>query len=94
MCQLALPGHTLCRVVFVPWVDQRGEPAALEKITHSYKRCTAQQANRILPQEGAFWQHESNAQVVRDAGELARIMAYVADNPVRVGLVQRRDDGP
>ncbi len=87
-----MPNHI--HVVFAPWIDEHGEPVALERIMHSYKRYTAQQANRILQREGEFWQHESYDHVVRNTDELARIVAYVANNPVKAGLVQRRDEWP
>jgi len=50
------------------------------------KGYTATQANKLLERTGAFWQAESYDHVVRK-GELARILAYVIENPVKAGLV-------
>ncbi|WP_151087852.1 transposase [Hymenobacter baengnokdamensis] len=62
-----------------------GAPA-LVKTLQRLKGYTATQANKLLGRTGAFWQAESYDHVVRQ-GELARIMAYVAENPVKAGLV-------
>lgn len=87
-----MPNHI--HVVFTPLQGEDSEPIALETIMHSYKRYTAQQANKILHREGEFWQHESYDHVTRDADELGRIVAYVAENPVKAGFVQKRDAWP
>jgi len=48
---------------------------------------TAYYCNRALGRTGAFWHHESYDHVVRDAGELERIVWYILNNPVKAGLV-------
>ena len=50
------------------------------------KGYTATQANKLLGRSGAFWQPETYDHVARP-GELARILAYVVENPVKAGLV-------
>ena len=87
-----MPNHL--HIVFTPLQAESGEPVALETIMHSYKRYTAQQTNKVLQRSGEFWQHESYDHVVRDADELERIVAYVANNPVKAGLVRQRDAWP
>ena len=62
------------------------------EIMHSLKRYTARQANLILEREGQFWQHENYDHVIRDDGELDRIINYVIENPVKAGLVQHWRD--
>jgi putative DNA methylase len=64
----------------------------LSKIMHSLKSYTAHEANKILERTGAFWQHESYDHWVRDDEELERIVAYIANNPVKAGLVTRPED--
>jgi hypothetical protein len=54
---------------------------------HSIKGFTAGRANRLLGRFGAFWLHESYDHCVRNEAELRRIIAYVANNPVKAGLV-------
>jgi putative DNA methylase len=69
--------------------DEREDSASpLAKIMHALKSYTAHQANRLLGRTGQFWQHESYDHWVRDGDELARIVAYIAWNPVRAKLVR------
>ncbi len=60
----------------------------LARIMHSLKSYTASQANKILGRCGTFWQDESYDHWVRDEDELERIVAYIAANPVKAGLVR------
>lgn len=66
----------------------------LQKIMQSLKRHTARKSNMILGREGAFWQDESYDHVIRDNGEYLRIIQYVLQNPVRVGLASNWQDWP
>ena len=61
----------------------------LSTIMQSLKGYTARKANCLLGRSGVFWQHESYDHVVRDASEWQRIIAYVVNNPVKAGLVDR-----
>jgi putative transposase len=67
---------------------------ARERIMHSIKRFTARECNKILGAHGSFWQDESFDHCVFDMDELARVIDYVELNPVRAGLVKRREDWP
>jgi REP element-mobilizing transposase RayT len=66
----------------------------MTKITHSLKRFTAREANRILGLTGPFWQEESYDRLVRNAGEFDRIVRYIECNPVKAGLVLAPADFP
>ena len=55
---------------------------------HSLKSYTAQKANQILGRSGAFWQGESYDNCIRNPDELHRIITYVLNNPVKIGLVK------
>ncbi len=57
-------------------------PSIMQKI----KGLTARQINIALGRQGEFWQHESYDHVVRNDLELNRIVEYVLNNPIRVGL--------
>ena len=61
----------------------------LSVIMQSLKGYTARKANHLLGRSGAFWQPESYDHIVRDASEWQRIVAYVLNNPVKAGLVDR-----
>ena len=59
----------------------------LSSIMQSLKGYTARKANRLLERSGAFWHHESYDHAIRNASEWRRIITYVLNNPVKVGLV-------
>jgi REP element-mobilizing transposase RayT len=58
----------------------------LEKIVHSWKSYTANQANKILGRTGTFWQREYYDRIIRDEKDLTRTIAYVRGNPAKAGL--------
>jgi REP element-mobilizing transposase RayT len=65
------------------------------RLLQSLKGFTAREANRVLGRTGeAFWQAESYDHWVRDDAELARIAAYIENNPVTAGLTARAEDYP
>lgn len=64
----------------------------LATITHSLKRFTAREANRVLGVTGPFWQDESFDHVVRNDQEFARIFRYIEQNPVSAGLVSSPEE--
>lgn len=66
----------------------------LAGIMHSLKSYTANEANRRLGREGAFWQRESYDHWVRDDEELERIVYYIRYNPVKARLVTNAEDWP
>lgn len=65
----------------------------LSSVLHSWKSFTGTQANRLLHRIGkAFWQTESYDHKIRDAGELAAMLAYVEGNPAKAGLCTMVED--
>jgi putative transposase len=65
----------------------------LSSITKSIKGYTAREANRIMKRTGQhFWQQESFDHWPRDEEEFFRIIAYIENNPVKAGLVQRPEE--
>jgi REP element-mobilizing transposase RayT len=83
-----MPNHT--HVVFTPLEESKDKYFSLSRIMHSLKRHTARNANLILGRKGIFWQHENYDHVVRDDGELERMVKYVLNNPVKANLVQEQ----
>jgi hypothetical protein len=57
----------------------------------SHKSFTAKKCNIILQRTGAFFGTESYDHIVR-AGEFDKIVNYILQNPVKVGLVKKLDD--
>jgi REP element-mobilizing transposase RayT len=66
--------------------------SVLAVIMHSLKGYTARQCNLVLGRTGGFWQHESFDHIIRDEPELARVIKYVLNNPVKEGMVNRWPD--
>ena len=55
---------------------------------------TGHACQKIIGKTGRFWQRESYDHVVRNEGEFQRILAYIANNPVKAGLVNCWQDWP
>jgi len=53
----------------------------LSKILHSWKSYTANEANKLLNRQGAFWQREYYDHLIRDEDEFYRTIHYVQENP-------------
>ncbi len=70
----------------VPLKFESDKPT-LGAIMQSLKGYTAHEANKILNRTGQFWEEESYDREVRNDEELARIIKYVLNNPVKAGLV-------
>jgi len=64
----------------------------LEKITHSIKSFTANEANKILDIDGQFWAHESFDHYCRSNAHILKFVNYTLSNPVKAGLVQHWQD--
>lgn len=64
----------------------------LDRIMKSLKGYTAWRANGVIGRKGPFWHPESYDHVVRDRAALYRIVNYVLNNPVKIGLVGRWQD--
>ena len=59
---------------------------ALEKITHSWKSYTANEANRLLNRTGTLWQPEPYDHLIRGEEDLIHAVEYALSNPEAAGL--------
>lgn len=67
----------------------------LSKILQRIKGASARYANIELDRTGeTFWQEESYDHYVRNEKEFNRIIAYILNNPVKVGLVKEWQEYP
>jgi REP element-mobilizing transposase RayT len=69
---------------------QEGHP--LPEILHGWKSFTAHEANRLLGRSGVFWFREYYDRYIRDAEHLAAAIEYVESNPLKAGLVARKEE--
>jgi len=64
----------------------------LADIVRSRKGYTARAANRLLGRPGPFWQRDYFDRYMRDAGQMARTIAYIERNPVQAGLCREESE--
>lgn len=64
----------------------------LTNILRDIKKYSAKESNKILIRKGQFWHHESYDHVIRNKKELLKLVEYVLNNPVKVGLCKHPDD--
>jgi len=73
----------------VHWVLRPRIGFELARILQSVKGFTGKRANELLGKSGGgeFWQPESYDHLIRDAEDLRRQIAYVANNPRAAGMI-------
>jgi len=86
-CYCIMPNH----VHIVVALPDNAPPLA--KTLQALKGYSSFQANKLLGLNDAFWQAESYDHIVRP-DELERIISYVLENPVKVGLVDEWQKWP
>ncbi len=64
----------------------------LQNIMKRIKGPTAVYANRTLNRSGRFWQKESYDHYIRNQKEFQNIIAYILNNPVKAGIVEKWED--
>ncbi|MDD4309402.1 MAG: transposase [Candidatus Cloacimonetes bacterium] len=74
-------------LLLTPLVDVDKEKQAIGDISHSLKRFTAREINKLLGKDGSLWANESYDHLVRNEKEYVRIGWYIINNPVKAGLV-------
>jgi len=80
-----MPNHV--HAVVWPMPDNK-----LSDILHSWKSFTSKAANKLLNRAGEFWQKESLDHWIRDDEELARLTAYIENNPVKARFCKCPED--
>jgi REP element-mobilizing transposase RayT len=63
-----------------------------EKIMHSIKSYTANEANKFLGRTGRFWMREAFDRYIRDGEHYRRVVRYIENNPVKAGLCRVPED--
>ena len=88
-----MPDHV--HVILTPLVnDNLQEMFSLAEITQAIKSASAHRINRQLQRTGIVWQEESFDRVLRAPEKLDEKITYIANNPVRRGLVTKPSDYP
>lgn len=79
-----MPNHVHVVLEFLPGF-------AVPEVLHSWKTVTTREANRRLGRTGALWSEDHFEGYLRTTEHFQRVLDSVADNPVKAGLVLRRD---
>jgi REP element-mobilizing transposase RayT len=64
----------------------------LDKVLHSWKSYTAQEANKLLGRTDDFWARDYYDRYMRDDRHFAQTVTYIEQNPVKAGLVHQTID--
>ncbi len=90
-CAVVMPDHV--HIIFTPLVNSGGNKIySLAEIMGGIKGASAQKINLHLRRLGRVWQTESFDHVLRSSESLDAKVAYVLENPVRKGLVEKWQD--
>ena len=84
-----MPDHV--HLALTPLYDENGYYSVVE-ITQGIKSSSAHQINHLLNRKGKVWQNESFDHVIRCEENVVQKIEYMAENPVRAGLVQRTEN--
>lgn len=72
--------------------DIRNVP--LSKLTQSWKRFIAREANKFLGREGTFWERDYWDTYMRNESQTTKALKYIENNPVKANLVREAKDWP
>lgn len=82
--------HVHC--ILQPLEESEGSFYSLAQIMHSIKSYSANRIQRLVGRKGNVWQDENYDRIIRDEEEYLEKMNYVANNPLKAGLVDKPED--
>ncbi|MCH7700073.1 MAG: transposase [Planctomycetes bacterium] len=80
-----MPDHV--HLLFAPQEVKGGQWVSLSEILHSIKRYSAREINKLRGRTGPLWLDECFDRIVRNEREFCEKADYIADNPIKEGLV-------
>jgi REP element-mobilizing transposase RayT len=84
---VVMPDHV--HMLFTPL-----EEWTLSRIMRRVKGVSSRHINQLLTRTGPLWQDESFDRILRSDEDVRRTGEYIAENPVRAGLVKSADEYP
>ncbi len=87
---VVMPDHV--HLLLTPNEKTEGVYFSLTEILHSLKSFTGTKVNRLLKQQGTFWQEDFFNRIVRDEGEFLEKWNYIRNNPVKKELCERPEE--
>ena len=83
-----MPNHIHCMCID----NTEGVNISLTRLIGEFKRYTSRKINMILGHSGRVWVDENFDHWCRTTDEEAKIIEYIANNPVKAGLVAKKED--
>ncbi len=87
---VVMPDHV--HLLLTPMEETTGRWWPLQTIIHSIKSFTAHRINERRGATGSVWQTEYFDRIIRDDAEFYDTWRYMANNPVKAGLVGRPEE--
>ena len=84
--------HVLCQPL--PDLSKEGRFHALEHILLCVKGCSGWRINQLAGTRGPVWERESFDREIRKRTDFWGVVRYIADNPVKAGIVPNAADYP
>ena len=82
-----MPEHV--HAILAPKWDDQGTPLPLSVILHAIKGYTGHEIGKLLERRIPVWYSEGMDHVIRKEESLEEKLAYIRNNPVRRGLVEK-----
>jgi len=80
-----MPDHV--HILITPYAEW-----TLDRIMRRIKGVSSRQINLVLNRRGPLWQDESFDRILRSTEDVRKTGEYIAQNPVRKGLVEHEDE--
>jgi REP-associated tyrosine transposase len=89
-------GHKVHAYVLMPdhvhLIVTPRENGNVSQVMHSLKLHTAREIGGLQGSKGGVWQARFYERALRTPKDVEEAIAYIHDNPIRAGLVQKRED--
>ena len=82
-----MPDHVHLLLALIP-------PRSLQDVLRLIKGRAARFISSLTSRSGSLWQRESFDHILRKNEDLLKKAEYIANNPVRAGLVERAENYP
>lgn len=87
---VVMPDHT--HFILRPLEKIKEAFYSIAEIMHSIKSYSSNKINHLLKRKGSVWLDENFDRIVRDEKELLEKMNYIANNPIKSGIIQEGQD--
>jgi REP element-mobilizing transposase RayT len=89
---VVMPDHA--HLILTPLADHNNCTIPVAEIMRRIKGRSARNINLLMSRKGSVWQEESFDHVLRTTESLEAKIDYIAQNPVRAGLIRNGEEYP